>query len=82
MSMGGFTAVCSGEKVTWRSQQVGFSFLEVSTHLATQTLTAASLLSQGQTQHCVTLKLGTFILLKVWMDETTQSTNKNIAMEA
>lgn len=61
----------------WRSQQVGFSFLEVSTYLATQTLTVAFLLSQGQTQHCVTLKLGTLTVLMVWMDETTQSTNKN-----
>lgn len=80
MSTAGFTA--EEMRRVWRSQQVGFSFLEVSTYLATQTLTAASLLSQGQTQHCVTLKLGTLTLLKVWMDETTQSTNKNTAMEA
>lgn len=44
---------CRGrEKVVRTPQQVGFSFLEVSTYLAIQTLTAASFLSQGQTQNC------------------------------
>lgn len=82
MSMVGFIATCSAEKDMRRSQQEGFSPLDASIHLATQILTATSLLTQGQAHHHVILKLGTLILLTVWTGEATQSINKSKVTEA
>lgn len=82
MSMVGFIAMCSGEKDMWRSHQEGLGPLDASIYLATQMLTATSILTQGQAHHHVILKLGTLILLTVWMGETTQRINKSKAMEA